>query len=238
MTGPARHGVPAGARRAWGRALGAGTLVAVIALGAYLVLSEYLAVGHGAAGHGSAAPRPGGAGTQGSAGSAPLAPDGTFTTVGGKHVTIASLRGRPAMVWFVAGGCASCAASIPAVAAHLRQLTADGLRVVTLGLAGDFPAGEQGLSLLADFGRAAAGGPITRPGWIWGVASASLSRAYDPGGTPDMYALISPSGRITYRGSVPVSTMPQLLAAAAHLAGHPAAGQAAGQQAAATAVLP
>ncbi len=233
MTGPAGHGAPADGRRGWGRALGAGALVAVVALGAYL------AVGRGAAGHGSAAPRPGGgAGTQSSASSAPLAPDGTFTTLGGKQVTIASLRGRSAMVWFVAGGCASCAASIPAVAAHLRQLTVGGLRVVTLGLAGDFPPGEQGLSLLAAFGRAAADGPITRPGWIWGVASPPLSRAYDPGGTPDVYALISPSGRITYRGSVPVSTMPQLLAAAAHLAGHPAGGQAAGQQAATTAGLP
>ncbi len=98
------------------------------------------------------------------------------------------------MVWFVAGGCASCAASIPAVAAHLHRLTA--------------------------------GGPVTRPGWIWGIASPGLSRAHDPGGTPDVYALISSSGRITYRGSVPVSTMPQLLAAATETASQrPASGR-------------
>lgn len=88
------------------------------------------------------------------------------------------------------------------MAAHLRQLTAGGLRVVTLGLAGDFAAGKQGLADLSAFGRAA-GAPVTRPGWIWGVASQGLSQAYDPGGTPDVYALISPSGHITYRGQRP-----------------------------------
>lgn len=208
----------------------AGVLAVAVAVGAYL------GAGHGAAAHDSAVTRPGGAGTRGAASAAP---GGTFTTIGGKPVTIASLRGRPAMVWFVAGGCASCAASIPAVAAHLRQLTAGGLRVVTLGLAGDFPPGKQGLSQLAAFGRAAAGGPITRPGWIWGVASQPLSQAYDPGRTPDVYALISPAGTIIYRGSVPVSTMPQLLAAAGHLTGHFAGGgQASGRQDAAAPATP
>jgi hypothetical protein len=203
MTAPA---APAGGRRRPGRwwPLVVIPLAVVIGTGAYL-----------AAGRGTAAPQSGGhgAGPQAAA-SDPAAPGGTFTAIGGKTVTIASLRGKPAMVWFVAGGCASCAASIPAVAAHLRQLTAGGLRVVTLGLAGDFPAGKQGLTDLSAFGRAAADGPVTRPGWIWGIASQGLSQAYDPGGTPDVYALISPSGHITYRGSVPVSTMPQLLAAA------------------------
>jgi hypothetical protein len=74
--------------------------------------------------------------------------------------------------------------------------------------------------------RLTAGGPVTRPGWIWGIASPGLSRAHDPGGTPDVYALISSSGRITYRGSVPVSTMPQLLAAATETASQrPASGR-------------
>ena len=203
MTAPA---LPPSGRRRPGRwwPLLAVALAVVIGAGTYL-----------AAGRGTAAPPSGGhgAGPQAAA-SAPAAPDGTFTAIGGNTVTIASLRGKPAMVWFVAGGCASCAASIPAVAARLRQLTAGGRRVVTLGLAGDFATGKQGLADLSAFGRAAAGGPVTRPGWIWGIASQGLSQAYDPGGTPDVYALISPSGHITYRGSVPVSTMPQLLAAA------------------------
>jgi hypothetical protein len=205
MTAPA---APAGGRRRPGRWWP--LLAVVIGAVAYL-----------AAGRGTAAPQSGGHGAGPRAVvpgpvvvPGPDAPGGTFTAISGKTVTIASLRGKPAMVWFVAGGCASCAASIPAVAAHLRQLTAGGLRVVTLGLAGDFPAGKQGLADLSIFGRAAAGGSVTRPGWIWGIASQGLSQAYDPGGTPDVYTLISPFGHITYRGSVPVSTMPQLLAAA------------------------
>jgi cytochrome oxidase Cu insertion factor (SCO1/SenC/PrrC family) len=90
-------------------------------------------------------------------GSAPMAPNGTFTTPSGATATIASLRGKPTMVWFVAAGCASCAASIPAVAQRLAQLSSDGVQVVTLGLYGDFSSGKQGVAQLLSFGRAAAG---------------------------------------------------------------------------------
>jgi hypothetical protein len=153
---------------------------------------------------------------------APLAPNGAFTTQSGASATVASLRGKPTLVWFVAGGCASCAASIPVVAAHLGQLTGRGVQVLTLGLYGAFPDGKDGVRQLLSFGRAAAGGSITRPGWRWGMASESLSMAYDPSGTPDVYALIGADGHIRYRNSVPESTMPQLIrviAAAAEAAG-------------------
>jgi hypothetical protein len=153
-------------------------------------------------------------------GSAPMAPNGTFTTPSGATATIASLRGKPTMVWFVAAGCASCAASIPAVSQHWGQLSSDGVQVVTLGLYGSFASGHQGATQVLDFGRAAAGTTITRPGWTWGMASAALSEAYDPSGTPDVYALIGPDGRIRYQNTVPVSTMPQLLAAVGRLTGH------------------
>jgi hypothetical protein len=125
------------------------------------------------------------------------------------------------MVWFVAGGCASCAASIPAVASHLDQLTGAGLRVLTLGLYGDFSSGKKGVIQLLAFGREATSGkPITRPAWEWGMASKSLSLAYDPAGTPDLYVLIGSTGHIRYRNSVPVSTMGKLLAAAKRLETH------------------
>jgi len=124
------------------------------------------------------------------------------------------------MVWFVAGGCASCAASIPAVASHLNQLTGAGLRVLTLGLSGDFGPGRQGVAQLLTFGREAMlGKGIVRPGWEWGLASKPLSLAYDPSGTPDLYVLIDQAGRIRYRNSVPVSTMGALLVAAKRLGG-------------------
>lgn len=211
MTGPT---VGSGRRRRWWPPLAA-ALVVVIAVGVYLAARPTHAGKAAArtpdAAAGAAAPL---------ASNEPLAPNGMFTTIDGKTMTIASLRGKPAMMWFVAGGCASCAASIPAVAAHLRQLTAGGLRVVTLGMYGAFAPGKQGLTQLAEFGRAAAGGPITRPSWLWGMASKSLSMAYDPGGAPDSYVLINPAGRIVYKNTVPVSTMSDLLAAAGSVTGH------------------
>ncbi|MGC8511938.1 MAG: TlpA family protein disulfide reductase [Acidimicrobiales bacterium] len=151
---------------------------------------------------------------------APLAPNGTFVTPAGVTMTVASFRGAPTMVWFVIGGCASCEASIPAVVAHFGQIAGDGVRVVTLGMYGAFPGGEAGAGQVVSFGRAAAGGSVMRPGWTWGMASEALSLAYDPSGTPDTYVLIGPGGHIRYRNSIPDSTMPQLLAAAAALTGH------------------
>ena len=149
------------------------------------------------------------------------APNGAFTTPAGTIATIASLRGKPTMVWFVAGGCASCAASIPAVASHLAQLTGAGLRVLTLGLYGDFSSGKTGVAQLLSFGRSATfGGSIERPGWEWGMASKSLSLAYDPAGIPDLYVLIGPTGHVRYRNSVPDSTMGDLIAAAKRLGAH------------------
>ena len=149
------------------------------------------------------------------------APNGTYTTPSGTTATIASLRGKPTMVWFVAGGCASCAASIPAVAAHFHQLRAAGLRVLTLGLYGDFAVGNRGVAQLLSFGRqAAVNQSITRPGWQWGMASKALSLTYDPSGIPDLYVLIGPTGHIEYRNSVPDSTMGALIAAVKRLDTH------------------
>jgi hypothetical protein len=148
------------------------------------------------------------------------APNGTFTTANGTQHTIASLRGHTTLVWLVAGGCASCAASIPTVAQHLTQLHAKGVQVLTLGLYGAFGNGKPGAAQLTAFGRAAAGTNVTRPGWTWAMPSEALSFAYDPSGNPDEYFLINPDGDITYHNSVPVSTMPQLLAAAGTIPAH------------------
>jgi hypothetical protein len=205
VSGPVR---PAGQSRShrlsWAALAG---VVLVVAVVAYVIAGR---THQGAPSARSPASQPGS-----SSASAPLAPNGTFTTASGAPATIASLRGKPTMVWFVAGGCASCAASIPAVAAHLGQIRGAGTQVLTLGLYGAFPTGKAGVAQLLSFGRAAAGADVTRPGWTWGMASLALSRAYDPGGIPDVYVLVGPHGHIRYRNSVPVSTMPQLLAAAA-----------------------
>jgi hypothetical protein len=205
-------------------AIGTGALVVAAGLGTYAVL------GTGSAQRGaeprSATPArtatsarsatPASASTVGT-----LAPNGTYTTPSGTIATISSLRGQPTMVWFVAGGCASCQASIPAVASHLAQLRAAGLRVLTLGLYGAFASGRKGVAQLLGFGRDAASGEvITHAGWEWGMASKALSVAYDPSGTPDVYVLVGPNGHIRYRNSVPDSTMRSLLAAAKRLDAH------------------
>lgn len=91
--------------------------------------------------------------------------------------------------------------------------------MLTLGLYGDFPRGRAGVAQLLSFASSAAGGSVERPDWLWGMASKSLSLAYDPSGTPDVYTLIGPRGHIRFHNSAPVSTMPQLLAAAAALGG-------------------
>ena len=209
-------------RRRW--AFGAGTVVLAVGLGAYALVG-------GGGGTQSAKVQPLVAAHHAASASVPPsaptstpgtpAPNGTFTTPAGTTATIASLRGKPTMVWFVAGGCASCAASIPAVAAHFGQLRAAGLRVLTLGLYGDFAAGNKGVAQLLTFGREAAfNEPITRAGWEWGMASKALSLAYDPAGIPDLYVLIGPTGHIRYRNSVPDSTMGALIAAARRLGAH------------------
>ncbi|HLI58383.1 MAG TPA: hypothetical protein VKV21_01830 [Solirubrobacteraceae bacterium] len=115
------------------------------------------------------------------------------------------------MVWFVADGCASCAASIPAVAGHLSAFAHAHVRVLVLGIYGAFGQGARARAQLAGFGRSAAGTRFADPAWTWGVASAALTSAYDPGGAPDEYFLLDRSDRVVYRGAVPVSTMGALL---------------------------
>jgi hypothetical protein len=146
------------------------------------------------------------------------APDGSFTTVSGQTMSVASLRGRPTMLWFVVAGCASCAVSVPTVAQHLSALRADGIRVVSLDLYGDLPQGPQGIGQLAQFARETAGPAFGDRDWTWGLASSALSRAYDPSGTPDLYYLLDAGGHIRYQNSAPVSTMQELMAAANRVA--------------------
>ena len=159
------------------------------------------------------------AGPASGGGARALAPDGAFVTIDGRQSSVAELRGHPVLLWFVAGGCASCAVSIPAVAQHLSQLSREGVQVVALGLADDFGPPDQALANLEQFARAAAGPAFGDRGWTWGMATESLSRAYDPSGTPDVYFLLTPDGHVWYRNSVPVSTMSDLLRQAGMLGG-------------------
>jgi hypothetical protein len=156
------------------------------------------------------AARPGGGGPVAAAPQA--APGGVFTLLDRRRVSLASLRGRPVLVWFVAAGCSSCEASIPTVAAQLGAFTRSGTRVLVLGMYGVFGPSPGGTAELARFGKAAAGTAFTRPGWTWGVASEQLTAAFDPSGIPDAYFLLDAAGHVTYQNTVPVSTMGALLA--------------------------
>ncbi len=139
------------------------------------------------------------------------APGGTFTTLDGTTLDVASLRGKPTVLWFVAAGCSSCTASIPAVADHLQQLHNAGVQVAVIDLYGDLGSGTQGAQDLRTLGTSLVGARLTDPGWTWGTSSKDLSFSYDASGQPDVYYVLDRTGTITYTDGVPVSTMDQLL---------------------------
>lgn len=157
--------------------------------------------------------RTGAAITPNAAASAPRRPRsrGRLTEIDGRSAALRAFEGRPLMVWFVADGCASCAASIPAVARHLAAFAHANVRVLVLGIYGAFGQGAKARAELASFGRSAAGQRFADPAWTWAIASARLTSAYDPGGVPDEYFLLDRVGGTVYQGSVPVSTMGSLL---------------------------
>lgn len=143
-----------------------------------------------------------------------LAPDGAFTTVAGTSESVASLRGRPTLLWFVSTWCSSCQAGTQAMAGNIATLAARNVRVVELELADDL--GQPGPAI-GDFGRQLAGPAYGNPDWTFGVASAGLTRAYDAAGYLDVYYLLDPSGHIVYINSSPASTMASLLAQTSRL---------------------
>lgn len=137
-----------------------------------------------------------------------IAPDGAFTTVDGQATTIAALRGRPALVWFVTTFCDSCQAGTQVMAQQINQFTHHHVKVVELelhaNLGGDGPD-------IATFGRQIAGNQFTNPDWLWGTASQALTTTYDPKAYLDVYYLLDAHGHIDYINSGPESTMSSLL---------------------------
>lgn len=139
-------------------------------------------------------------------------PSYPYTLLDGRTASVAALRGRPALLWFVAPGCSSCQASIPVMASHLPAFAAARTRVVALGLYGAFDSGGPGLKQLASFGRTYATSAFPDPTWTWALASLRLTTAYDPQGVPDEYFLLDSAGRVAYSGATPVSSVGALLA--------------------------
>jgi thiol-disulfide isomerase/thioredoxin len=142
------------------------------------------------------------------------APDGAFSTVSGQTETIASLRGQPTLLWFVATWCSSCQAGTQAMASAIDTFDRDHLRVVELEQYDDL--GQSGPPI-AQFGQQLAGTYYNNPNWTWGTASQALTTTYNPKGYLDIYYLLSSSGKIVDIGSSPAATMSQLLSEASTL---------------------
>ncbi len=136
------------------------------------------------------------------------APAGSFTTVTGRTLDVTALRGHPTLLWFVATWCPACQSGTRAVARHLDELEAHGVRVVELELFDNL--GQPGPSV-AELARSYGGARYGDPHWILGTASARLTRAYDPRAYLDIYYLLDARGRVRFVGSSPAATMPAIL---------------------------
>ena len=143
------------------------------------------------------------------------APNGAITTLAGKAETVAGLRGRPTLIWFVTTWCSSCQAGTQAMAQNVATLASDGVRVVEVENYADL--GQSGPAM-GTFARTLAGSDFSNPDWTFGEASSALTHTYNPKAYLDIYYLINAKGKITYVNSSPGSTMPQLLGAAKALA--------------------
>ncbi len=202
---PMTRALPRSRSRAAVLAVTAAALLATAACGNQATSSATPA---GTAGSGSSA---------GSASAAPAtvgapSPAGTYTTLDGQTVDVASAHGTPTVLWFIAAGCSSCTASIPALADQLAALKADGVQVKVIDLYGDLGQGPQGATELSALGHQLAGQRFDDPTWQWAISSQELSFRYDQLGEPDVYYVLDRTGKITYKNTVPVSTMDQLLA--------------------------
>ncbi|HZR11743.1 MAG TPA: redoxin family protein [Acidimicrobiia bacterium] len=136
------------------------------------------------------------------------APDGSFTTIDGQTTSIAALRGKSALVWFVTTYCGSCQAGTQIMADHIDRFAQHHVKVVELQLADNL--GGDGPDI-ATFGRRIANKQFTNPAWLWGTASHALTTTYDPKAFLDVYYLIDARGRIAYVNGSPDATIDTLL---------------------------
>ena len=143
-----------------------------------------------------------------------VAPNGTLTTASGQQRSVASLRGKPTLLWFVSTWCSSCQAGTQAMAQNISHLASDGVHVVEVELYGDL--GQSGPDI-SSFGRQLAGRQYGNPDWTFATSSSALTRTYDPRSYLDIYYLLDAKGRIVYVNSSPASTMSTILAEASKL---------------------
>lgn len=135
------------------------------------------------------------------------APDGAFTTLDGRQMTVAQLRGRPTLLWFVATWCSSCQAGTQVLAQNINQLRARGVRVVEVMLYQNLGQPGPPIGDVAKLAGSAAGND-----WLFGTASQQLTTNYDPRAYLDIYYLLDRNGTIRYINGAPASTLPDLIA--------------------------
>lgn len=135
------------------------------------------------------------------------APDGVFTTLAGRQMSVADLRGKPTLLWFVTTWCSSCQAGTQVVAQHVDQLRAHGVRVVEVMLSDNL--GQTGPSM-RDFAAKFAGS-AQGSDWLFGTASQELTAGYDPGAYLDIYYLLDRNGTVRYVNGSPAATLTDLI---------------------------
>jgi len=144
-----------------------------------------------------------------------MAPSGTYTTVAGQRESLSSLRGAPAMIWLVTTWCAVCQVGTRAMQSQLAaKLATMHVKVVELELYGDLGHSNPTMTSFVD---TYAGMGTHSPNWVFGTASAALTRAYNPKGEMDIYFLVDSTGHVRYVNSAPGKTASQMLAHAATL---------------------
>lgn len=144
-----------------------------------------------------------------------MAPPGTYTTSSGQQKSLSALRGSPAMIWLVTTWCPVCQVGTKTMQSDLAaKLAKLHVKVVELELYGDLGHSKPTLTSFID---TYAGMGTHSPNWVFGTASAALTRAYNPKGEMDVYFLVDSSGHIRYVNSGPAKTASQILAHAATL---------------------
>jgi peroxiredoxin len=123
----------------------------------------------------------------------PAAPDFAIATVGGGRFALAEQRGKPVVVYFMAGWCTSCVPEAQALARLHREYRNRGLEVLVV----DVEAGETEADL-AGFQRWV--GPAE---YTWAIdRTGALVRAFQVRAL-DTTVVIDREGRVAYRDGVP-----------------------------------
>jgi copper chaperone CopZ len=105
-----------------------------------------------------------------------IAPDFSYQLIDGRSLSAAQLHGHPYILWLMATWCSSCEGGATAIAQHISELRAHGIRIVQLEVADNL--GAQGPSMQTF--RAGVGPAGKSSNWYWGQATAAQMPVLDP----------------------------------------------------------